>query len=139
MIFNPSPYLGVPWVWRGRSPEPGWDCYGLLRWCVREASGIDLPDWLDRTDGVDPDDRSARHDLQDACLSEGRASWTKLARPEAGAGVLLFVHGRPVHCGFCLGNGQFLHVDRKMPTAIDRLDSLRWRDRIEGFYRAGRI
>lgn len=143
-MIEPSGLLGVPWVWRGRPdwpapPVEGWDCWGLLRWCVAAHSGVLLASWQAETDGIDPDDRQARWDLQDACLTRGRAGWTRLDRPEPGAGVLLFVGRRPIHCGFCLGDGRFLHVDRTLPTAIDRLDSPRWRDRIEGFYRANAV
>ena len=137
--FNVRPLLGTPWVWRGRSPETGWDCWGLFRWCVQQQSGIALPDWLAETDGVDPADREARMSLQERCIRRDLPRFEKLARPEIGAGVLLFIGRRPIHCGFCLGNGFFLHVDRNMPTAMDRLDCVRWRNRIEGFYRAGRV
>lgn len=142
--FNPQPLLGVPWVWRARPswpehPSDGWDCWGLFRWCVQAQTGIVLPDWLAETEGVDPADWRQRWALQEACIRTGLPAFEKVERPRLGDGVMLFMARRPLHCGFCLGNGRFLHVDRNLPTAIDRLDDMRWRDRIEGFYRAGRV
>jgi cell wall-associated NlpC family hydrolase len=128
-------YLGVPWVWRGRDPQ-GWDCWGLVAWCLAHHHGIRVPDFLAETADVDPADRASRYALQEAAFVTGRAGWTRLDRPEPGAAALCLVGVRPIHVGLCVGSGLYLHVDRTSPTELARLSAPKWRDRIEGFYRA---
>lgn len=36
--------VGLPYKDGGASPEEGFDCYGLSRWCVKILTGIELPE-----------------------------------------------------------------------------------------------
>lgn len=36
--------VGLPYKDGGFSPEEGFDCYGLVRWIIREGTGICLPE-----------------------------------------------------------------------------------------------
>ena len=36
-------FIGTDYVWGGDSPSTGFDCSGLVQWCMREALGIELP------------------------------------------------------------------------------------------------
>lgn len=35
-------YEGTPYVWAGKSPQSGFDCSGLITWCMRSKWGIDV-------------------------------------------------------------------------------------------------
>lgn len=36
--------VGIPYKYGGGSPDEGFDCYGLVRWVVRNGLGIILPE-----------------------------------------------------------------------------------------------
>ena len=36
-------FIGTDYVWGGSTPASGFDCSGLVQWCMREALGIELP------------------------------------------------------------------------------------------------
>lgn len=42
VIQSVEPYVGLrPYVWGGKSPNPGWDCSGLVGWAYTQALGRD--------------------------------------------------------------------------------------------------
>jgi hypothetical protein len=56
------------------------------------------------------------------------------ARP--GDGVVLRVMNRPWHVGVMVSPADFLHVfEGQAVSAIERVDSMRWKRRIVGLYR----
>lgn len=62
-------------------------------------------------------------------------NWLRVDRPEPYDVVVFKRAGRPDHVGVCLGRGEFLHVEEKRSSCIERLTSPKWERRIEGFYR----
>lgn len=130
-------YIGRPYEWGGADPLRGWDCWGLHCFCLAEHYGVRLP-WLANLRA--PELATARRDRDKATaaafetMADGAIKAQRLDRPVPGAGILFNVHGRPLHLGHYVGNGWFLHVDRKTPTCLEQLSSPQWEKRIEGFY-----
>ncbi|NOR27614.1 MAG: hypothetical protein GQ540_03685 [Lutibacter sp.] len=121
---NLSKYIGIPFIDNGRTLE-GCDCFGLVKLIYKEQFNIILPDYLYK----DTNDIEAINDS----LSVGKNMYEKVNSPLYGNLVLFNIVGMPMHIGFCLGHGKFLHVSNKSKTSCkDRI--LRWKNKIEGFY-----
>lgn len=89
IIATARNYLGVPYVWGGKTPA-GFDCSGLTRW-VYAKHGVTLP-WSS---------------------GEQAKAGVAVSRSEARAGDLIFF-GSPVHhVGIYLGDGKMLDAPRK--------------------------
>lgn len=41
IVEEAKKYLGIPYVWGGKSPK-GFDCSGLTQWCYKQVYGIDI-------------------------------------------------------------------------------------------------
>ena len=117
--------LGKRFRYGGRGPEH-FDCYGLVMEMYRRQ-GIDLPEYESFADPR----------LIDAGLSDGRERWvTGIEAPEAGCMVMFRVHPPYVsHIGVMLDSLRFIHIMHKTGVAVERIDSLLWRDKLAGFYR----
>jgi hypothetical protein len=129
-----APLIGAPYRDGGSDPA-GWDCFGLICWCLERHFGVT---GLDCHSGLRAPlaglERAARIPMQAAAFEAGRPGWRRIERPVPGAGVLITVAGRPLHAGLALGGGRLLHVDRAIATCVERLDDPQiWR-RIEGYY-----
>lgn len=124
-------FIGIPYVNRGRDIETGLDCWGLLREFYKRVLGIDLPAYENSYD----DAYDMNQTVQALRYERKDADWVKVNSPAYGDGVILRVAGHPCHVGVYLGNDQVLHTLTGHDSAIDRLDSVRWKNRIDGFYR----
>lgn len=113
--------IGVPFAYGGRGPDR-FDCYGLLRHLYR-ADGIELPDYLSPSDGP-----------RIAALMMGELRlWERLEKPLAGAALLIRVP-RGMHCGYYLGNDEFVHTWEASGGVLIERGSI-WQNRIMGYYR----
>lgn len=64
--------------------------------------------------------------------------WVQVERP-APLDVIVFKRaGHPAHVGVYVGKGEFIHSDDSHTSRVERLDSVFWRNRIEGYYRKER-
>jgi cell wall-associated NlpC family hydrolase len=126
-------YIGLPWRTLGRS-RSGLDCYGLLWLVMRERFGVSLPaldgGW---TGSRGVDDLTALARFVGASMEGWRRVDFTDRRP--GDGVLLIVHGRPIHVGVVVARDWFLHIQQGHDAAIERFDSAAWCSRLEGIYR----
>lgn len=79
----------------------------------------------------------AEQGIQMPCVDDPSQApnWLRVDRPEPYDVVVFKRAGRPDHVGVCLGRGDFLHVEEKRSSCIERLTSPKWERRIEGFYR----
>lgn len=82
-------YLGVPYVWGGKTPN-GWDCSGFVGWVYKEAWGIDVSTWT----------------VTQSLLG------TPIPVSEAKAGDMLFwgTVGDAYHSAIYMGDGTFIHA-----------------------------
>jgi len=115
--------LGAKYELNGRGPK--YDCYGLaIEVCNR--LNISIPLFHDYT---------TQESMHKAILAHKHLC-NKLDKPEDNCIVLLRVTSRyPTHLGVVLDYPKFIHAIEKRNVVIERLDSLLWRERIQGFYR----
>lgn len=119
----------VPFVAKGRDWS-GWDCYGLVCCLYRDVFGVELRGLGDAY----RDTKSAR--IPDLVRHEQRSCWIEVRVPVPGDVVILLLRRRPWHCAVALGAGQMLHVDDDgIGTRTERIASLNWRGRLDGFWR----
>lgn len=128
-------WVGLPYRDKGRGPD-GFDCWGLVRAALLAERGIRLPDYADAYESASDPDSASR--AVTAGLANG---WRKVERPEPFDLVILKIALRPWHCGLIVARGWFLHCppphrgSTQTLSCLERLDSLQWRNRVEGFYR----
>jgi cell wall-associated NlpC family hydrolase len=120
---------------KGRNYE-GWDCWGPSRCAYQDILGVELPSFID--DYVNAGDtKASRRVINDIILSQ-KHNWIKVEQSEA-LDVVLFRFGdTETHLGLMIDKNRFLHCEKKINTVIERIDSLKWRRRVEGVYRLKR-
>ena len=96
-------YLGVPYVWGGKTPS-GWDCSGFVGWVYKEAWGIDVSTWT----------------VTQALVGD------RIPVSEAKAGDMLFwgPTGAETHVAICLGDGTFIHAPQ--PGDVTKITPLQY-------------
>lgn len=122
-----SEYVGLPFVDHGRD-RSGVDCWGLVMLVYQERLGIALPEFRDRYP-------YAMHRGVADIVEEEMRRWTVVGTPEPFDVVVLRVAARPRHVGLWAAPGEMLCVDKGTESCIERLDSVRWSGRIEGYFR----
>ena len=115
-------FVGVRYGFRG---EPGLDCYQLVLEVSDKVFGNKLPDYSFTGTWRDAD----------AGFNAHKGDFVKVDSPEEGDIILLTIGGRPLHCGIVLNHNQMLHSLRGSNSCIESFRSIKWRHRIEGFYR----
>jgi cell wall-associated NlpC family hydrolase len=131
-----SQYVGIPFLSHGRD-RSGCDCYGLCWLVMREQFGIEAPSYA----GDYPDALEAAEvarliaDMTSPLYLRGDWRWLALSEPRAGDLVVMRIQGRPWHVGIIVARDWMLHVRPGANACLERLDSMRWRKRIVGFYR----
>ena len=123
-------YIGLPFMDHGRD-RSGLDCWGLVRLALSEQFGIALPSFAKEYSRA-----TAVKNISRLVERETR-KWRRVeaGREQLGDVIVLRLRGAPVHVGLVLGDGQMLHVESGIDSAIERYRGPRWADRISGFYR----
>lgn len=118
--------IGVPFIDRGRDPRVGLDCWGLVLEVYRRA-GIELADYQ-----ICCEDAS-RIGVE---IDTQRSAWSRIEAPLPVPALVVMRLGSPYcnHTGIHIGGGRFIHTRSGVGVNIDRIDSVNWRHRIEGFY-----
>ena len=132
-------YIRIPWAEMGRS-EIGADCWGLVRMVLMNEAGIEVPAYAD----VGWRDRGDRQKLADY-ISEESKLWQDVTPYRNGrinlrGGrkydlVVMLARGFPIHIGILTEPGRLLHVERSGDSSIERLDSIKFRNRVAAFFR----
>ena len=112
----------------------GVDCYGILHLAYKEILGIELPSFID--DYVNAGDtKASRRVIKDIILAQ-KHHWNKIDHYYQALDVVLFRFGDlETHLGLMINNKKFIHCEKKINTVVERLDSVKWKKRIEGIYR----
>lgn len=123
-------FIGIPFKEKGRTRE-GVDCWGAVRLVLQEHFGIvGLPDYCDSYESKD-DKQGIAAAVQTGLL----VGWQEVEQPSAGALLILRLTGRPWHCAIMLDELYMLHALDGVGVVHERIDTMLWRNRIEGIYR----
>lgn len=123
-------FIGIPYVPHGRD-YTGADCWGILYLFYRDVLGVEIPSYVAEMEGKSFD----RHGIAPLMESERDIRWKRVQNPVQGDGVSMRVGRMETHVGVYLDRGRLLHSEGPHPSEIVRLDDIRVKSRIAGFYR----
>jgi cell wall-associated NlpC family hydrolase len=119
-------YVGIPYVHSGRTTK-GIDCLGLLYLIYSDDFGYDLPDYNNYT--------HSDYSTIESVFKTNISQWERIEWPEVGCLIMFNIAGHTTHLGVFVGDGRFIHALDGSDCTIERVDSIKWRGRIEGFYK----
>ena len=117
-----SDFVGIPYGFRD---EPGLDCYQLVIRVLDEVFDKQVPDYTFAGDWQTADQGFLEH----------KGEFVKVDTPEPGDVALLLIARRPIHCGVIINSTSMLHSLKGSNSCVERFNTTKWRNRIEGFYR----
>ncbi|RLC39124.1 hypothetical protein DRH27_00560 [Candidatus Falkowbacteria bacterium] len=120
-------YIGIPYLSHGAS-FGAVDCFGLIRLVYQNERGVTLNVF----EYGDADDSA---DVCRAIEDNKGDEWRRIKQPEQGCVLLLNVKGYATHCGLYVGENRMLHSIKGCNSCIEKTNGLRWKSRIEGYYR----
>jgi len=128
MEIDVSKYSEVPFKAKGRSLE-GWDCWGLVYFIYKDLLNTELPLYIE--------DYQNTSDLEEieSLIKSNKPLWDKIEKPKPFDVVLLRIDNHEMHCGLFLGNKKFFHCRKGVSSVIGRVNDIKWRNRIVGYYR----
>ena len=123
-------YIGLPFKEHGRD-KGGLDCWGLVRLVLAEQFGFHVPSYSG--DYSRTSDSVAISKL----INRESVDWRKVDSGDENLGdvIVMRMRGQPMHVGLVVGDGQMLHVERGINSALERYTTSRWVSRIEAVYR----
>lgn len=124
----PLKYISIPFADKGRTMEQA-DCWGLVRLIYKQELNIDLPDYLDAYDHSTNKKVIAEH------VDNVKQQWKEVADPKEFDVVLLNTQGVPMHVGVITKKNTMIHCVLGVGTSIENYNSMRWKERLAGFYR----
>jgi cell wall-associated NlpC family hydrolase len=117
-------YIGIPFEYKGRSPDNKLDCYGLVMLLYKEIHGIDLPD---------VDSPTFLQEIEEVINSEV-LKWTP-CELEIGSVLVFSIRGYGAHVGYYIGDDKFIHTwEATNGVTIERF-SISWKHRLLGVYK----
>lgn len=139
-------YCGIPFKELGLD-RSGCNCWGLARLVLSEQCGIDLPSYVGGYSGISKADASdIKRLIEGGLRSDGwvELDWRDGDNVNWGCiksfdGILLRIEGRPIHMAVMVAPRLMLHTMVGEDSHPERVDDLRWRNRISGFYRHERL
>lgn len=123
-------FVGIPYVEHGRD-YAGADCWGVLYLYYRDVLGVSIPSYSVELEKI-PFDRAA---ITPVAARHKDIFWHQVQQPVAGDGVLMRVGRSETHVGIYLDRRRLLHSEGPHPSEIVRIDDIRVKSRITGFYR----
>lgn len=114
------PYIGIEY-------EPPHGCFRLVEQVFRGVYGIDLGKQDEGLENAQNKDRTARVQRKLAELT------VQVDEPQEGD--VAIVKGRPWHIAVVIAPNMMLHSYNGGTSCVEDYESMRWVNRIEGFYR----
>jgi len=124
-------YIGIPFTEKGRDWS-GCDCWGLVRLVYLEHYGIEMPLYLDGYEST-KDGESVSKVIHYA--EKQFDKWEQVKTPVPGDFVVCRIQDRPWHVGLIVAPGIMLHSEIGIESTLAQINGLRWKNRIEGYYR----
>ena len=115
-----KPYVGVEY-------EPPHGCFRLVAKVFYEVYGIDHGKQDEGLENAQNKDRTARIQQKLVEMTE------QVEEPQEGDVVI--IRGRPFHIGLIIAPSMMLHAYNGGTSCIEDYNDVRWRNRVEGFYR----
>lgn len=122
-------YINIKFAEKGRD-STGCDCWGLARLIYKNELNIELPDYLDVYNSTNDTEKLAK-----VIKEEKEHNWQQ---PDTGKEfdiIILNMKGRPMHIGVVIKPNYMVHCSKGVNTAIERFDSIKWKNRVIGFAR----
>ncbi len=114
--------VGKEFEYGSKGPDK-YDCYTLSQEVCKRYD-IKLPDFIS----------SDKPDIVHQSIIKGKELFNKLDSPKP-LSIVTFRSGPIVHhVGVMLNFPYFIHILPKCNVVIERIDSLKWKNKIEGFY-----
>jgi cell wall-associated NlpC family hydrolase len=135
MKLNYQDLLGAKFCHGGNSIAEGFDCWSLAREVYRRL-GRDLLEYKHLAEQVMADEKF-QYDKVDALIRVGAQNFEPLQKPEAYC-IVTFILRPPyvTHIGVVLEDKRsFIHILKQSSVAVERLDSLLWATKIDGFWK----
>jgi len=120
MLDKYKPLVGVEY-------EPPHGCFRLVAKAFEDVYGIDLGRQDEGLEGAENKDRTARVQQKLVEMTE------QVNDPQEGDVVI--IRSRPFHIGLIIAPNMMLHAYNGGTSCIEDYNSIRWRNRVEGFYR----
>lgn len=132
------PYIGIPYVPRGRSMQ-GVDCWGLFVLVMQREFHIEVPSFADdvaytcRADALPASEFLKKH--------KDHLGWHPIPIKDAreGDGILFRVFGQPLHVGVVVTRNIVLHVEEGIASVIENYNESLWRNRIVEEHITGKV
>lgn len=122
-LFNYVDLLGKEFESGGRGPDK-YDCYGLCMEIYRR-NDIELPDFGYKTTA----------DAIDKLVRESKGYFKRIDKPQELCLVTFYIRYPYVsHVGVVLKPPYFINILERSFVTVERLDSISWRKRVEGYY-----
>lgn len=122
-------YIGMPFAEMGRGPD-GFDCWGMLMHIYQSERRIILPSYIEYYDSTND-----REKISETIFRERQERWKEVSPPLEFDAVLCTMRGVPMHVGIVTKPGYMIHCAHGIGTVHERYDSMRWANKVEGFFR----
>lgn len=119
---------------KGRGPDE-FDCWGLVKEIYKNdhPEKIILPSYIECYETTTLKDDKIK--ISDTILQEQQIKWCKVDKPQPFDVVVLKIAGFPMHVGIVIRKGVMIHCTQGINVAIEKYTSMRWDNKVMGFYR----
>jgi len=115
--------------WSVNCDMTGETCWTFISKVLKENYGLELPQLVGGLENAEPEAEVIKQ-------QQLEGDWEETDSPLCGDVVLFLIGGKRPHVGICIGPTGFVHFSQTDKTVkVDTHSSLRWRNRVVGFYR----
>lgn len=119
--------LVVPFVEKGRDYS-GWDCWGSVFCGYKDVYEVILPEYTGYPSVKD-------YEALRSLVYAAKPQWMPVTRPQPGDVAFFELPGKFCHVAMVVDHKNVLHVENRVGTFIEKINSCVWGRRLEGIYR----